>query len=152
MCRVAPTKQCYRIVRESTLQERVKEPTSHETIKAEMCSETSATPPRRRQCVSGTMRFSRSWMRIEAVGSRSSQAGASATQRRSLGDRRPFRKGGHVRSVPVPDCVKGAVDVWTASAPIESGRLFRCVTKLGSVWGESTKICATNGYRQDRAS
>jgi site-specific recombinase XerD len=46
-----------------------------------------------------------------------------------------FGKGGHVRSVPVPAWVKRAVDRWTEAAPITSDRLFRCVTKLGTVWG-----------------
>jgi integrase len=46
-----------------------------------------------------------------------------------------FGKGGHIRSVPVPDWVKQAIDVWIAAAQISSGRLFRCVTKLGKVWG-----------------
>ncbi len=48
-----------------------------------------------------------------------------------------FGKGGHIRSVPVPDWVKRAIDVWTEAAQIENGHLFRCVTKLGTVWGES---------------
>jgi site-specific recombinase XerD len=47
-----------------------------------------------------------------------------------------FGKGGHIRSVPVPDWVKGVVDRWTAAAQIESGSLFRCVTKYGTVWGK----------------
>ena len=45
-------------------------------------------------------------------------------------------KGGHVRTVPVPEWVKAALDVWTAVAKIQSGRLFRCVNKTGSVWGK----------------
>ncbi len=48
-----------------------------------------------------------------------------------------FGKGGHIRSVPVPDWVKTVVDHWTAEAHIESGSLFRCVTKYGTVWGEN---------------
>lgn len=44
-------------------------------------------------------------------------------------------KGGHVRTVPVPDWVKATVDDWTASAGVWSGRIFRCVNKSGSVWG-----------------
>jgi site-specific recombinase XerD len=48
-----------------------------------------------------------------------------------------FGKGGHIRSVPVPDWVKRAIDAWTCAARIESGRLFRCVTKFGTVWGDS---------------
>jgi len=47
-----------------------------------------------------------------------------------------FGKGGHIRSVPVPDWVKGSIDHWTAAAQIKSGCLFRCVTKYGTVWGD----------------
>jgi integrase len=47
-----------------------------------------------------------------------------------------FGKGGHIRSVPVPDWVKSVIDRWTEAAQIESGSLFRCVTKYGTVWGE----------------
>jgi integrase len=46
-------------------------------------------------------------------------------------------KGGHVRTVPVPEWVKVALDVWTTIAKIQGGRLFRCVSKTGSVWGKS---------------
>jgi integrase len=48
-----------------------------------------------------------------------------------------FGKGGHIRSVPVPDWVKRTIDIWTGAAQIESGRLFRCVTKRGTVWGNN---------------
>jgi hypothetical protein len=41
----------------------------------------------------------------------------------------------HIRSVPVPNWVKAAVDRRTTTAHIESGQLFRCVTKYGTVWG-----------------
>ncbi len=44
-------------------------------------------------------------------------------------------KGGHIRTVPVPEWVKASVDVWTAMAHISTGPLFRCVNKTGSVWG-----------------
>ena len=44
-------------------------------------------------------------------------------------------KGGHIRTVPVPNWVKSSVDAWTAAAGITSGRVFRCVSKRGSVWG-----------------
>lgn len=36
-------------------------------------------------------------------------------------------KGQHVRTVPVPEWVKAAIDSWLASAKIAHGRLFRCV-------------------------
>ena len=44
-------------------------------------------------------------------------------------------KGGHIRTVPVPDWVKTAIDVWTTAACISSGRLFRCVCRAGKTWG-----------------
>ncbi len=45
-------------------------------------------------------------------------------------------KAARIRTVPVPDWVKAAVDRWLESAAITCGRLFRCVSKKGSVWGE----------------
>lgn len=44
-------------------------------------------------------------------------------------------KGGHIRTVPVPDWVKQAVDTWLAEARIIDGNLFRCVARAGKVWG-----------------
>ena len=37
-------------------------------------------------------------------------------------------KGGHVRTVPVPDWVKQFLDEWFAGAEIANGKLFRCVS------------------------
>jgi integrase len=45
-------------------------------------------------------------------------------------------KTAHIRTVPLPDWVKSAVDAWTSSAPVTEGRLFRCVSRMGSVWGK----------------
>jgi integrase len=45
-------------------------------------------------------------------------------------------KAAHIRTVPVPDWVKAEVDAWATSAPIKEGRLFRCVSRKGSVWGD----------------
>jgi integrase len=44
-------------------------------------------------------------------------------------------KGGRVRTVPIPDWVKTAVDRWTESVPVVSGKLFRSIRKNGTVWG-----------------
>jgi integrase len=44
-------------------------------------------------------------------------------------------KGRRVRTVPVPEWVKTAVDTWTAAATIADGRLFRCVNRYETVWG-----------------
>jgi site-specific recombinase XerC len=46
-----------------------------------------------------------------------------------------FGKGGHVRTVPVPDWVKAALDEWLNVARIDAGLIFRCVTHSGTVWG-----------------
>ena len=43
---------------------------------------------------------------------------------------------GHVRTVPMPAWVKLAIDAWVASAGIEVGLVFRCVSKTGYVWGD----------------
>jgi integrase len=44
-------------------------------------------------------------------------------------------KGGHVRTVPIPNWVKRTVDAWMAAAAITHGRLFRAINKAGRVWG-----------------
>src|SRR5207248_5567688 len=44
-------------------------------------------------------------------------------------------KGGHIRTVPVPDWVKTAIDQWAIPASIISGTLFRSINKAGRVWG-----------------
>src|SRR5712691_1508270 len=45
-------------------------------------------------------------------------------------------KGGHVRTVPVPQWVKTRIDEWTQASGTASGRLFRSINKNGVVWGE----------------
>ena len=45
-------------------------------------------------------------------------------------------KGGHVRTVPVPDWVRSALNEWLAAAAVNRGRLFRGVSKAGRIWGE----------------
>src|SRR5262249_32653476 len=44
-------------------------------------------------------------------------------------------KGGHIRTVPMPDWVKRSVDEWAALAAIISGPLFRAINKAGRVSG-----------------
>jgi len=43
-------------------------------------------------------------------------------------------KGGHVRTVPVPDWVRTELDDWLAAAAIDRGKLFRRVNKAGRTW------------------
>jgi site-specific recombinase XerD len=45
-------------------------------------------------------------------------------------------KAGHVRTVRVPDWVRGLLGDWMKSAGITSGSLFRRVCSAGRVWGE----------------
>jgi site-specific recombinase XerD len=45
-------------------------------------------------------------------------------------------KGGHVRTVPVPDWVHGQLIEWTKAAGIETGKVFRRVSSAGRPWGE----------------
>jgi integrase len=44
-------------------------------------------------------------------------------------------KGGHIRTIPVPQWVKEAVDSWTVDAGITSGPLLRSINKAGRIWG-----------------
>ena len=44
-------------------------------------------------------------------------------------------KGGHVRTVPIPNWVKAALDQWTRAAGVSDGKIFRAVARLGKVWG-----------------
>ena len=44
-------------------------------------------------------------------------------------------KGRHIRAVPVPDWVKAALDEWTKAAGVGDERVFRCVNRKESVWG-----------------
>ena len=45
-------------------------------------------------------------------------------------------KGGHVRTVPLPDWVRSELDEWLAGAAIDQGKLFRRVNKVGKAWGD----------------
>ena len=45
-------------------------------------------------------------------------------------------KGGHIRTVPVPDWVKKVIDEWTVPAGLTSGPLFRAINKAGRTWGD----------------
>jgi integrase len=45
-------------------------------------------------------------------------------------------KGGHVRTVPIPQWVKSAVDAWTEAAAITGGPVFRAINKAGRIWGD----------------
>ena len=44
-------------------------------------------------------------------------------------------KGGHIRTVPMPNWVKQTVDDWLTVAKVAHGKIFRCVCRKGAVWG-----------------
>jgi site-specific recombinase XerD len=44
-------------------------------------------------------------------------------------------KAGHIRTVPMPDWVKQTIDGWLIAAGILHGKIFRCVCRKGTVWG-----------------
>src|SRR5215469_1790445 len=44
-------------------------------------------------------------------------------------------KGGHIRTVPIPNWVKAAFDNWTRAANVKEGKVFRAVAGKGKVWG-----------------
>ncbi len=46
-------------------------------------------------------------------------------------------KGGHIRTVPVPEWVRKEVNDWLVAAAIDRGKLFRRVNKVGKAWGEA---------------
>jgi site-specific recombinase XerD len=45
-------------------------------------------------------------------------------------------KGGHIRTVPMPDWVRRELEDWLGAAAIDRGRLFRRVNKFGKAWGD----------------
>jgi site-specific recombinase XerD len=51
-------------------------------------------------------------------------------------------KGGHVRTVPVPDWVRTEPDDWITAAAIDRGKLFRRVNKVGRTWGDGVTVKA----------
>ena len=44
-------------------------------------------------------------------------------------------KGGHIRTVPIPNWVKAALDQWVRAANVTEGKIFRRVARMGKVWG-----------------
>ena len=45
-------------------------------------------------------------------------------------------KGGHIRTVPIPEWVKAALDEWLASSRVTEGRIFRAVARTDKTWGQ----------------
>jgi site-specific recombinase XerD len=45
-------------------------------------------------------------------------------------------KGGHIRTVPIPNWAKVALDFWVGPAGVAGGKIFRAVARTGKVWGK----------------
>lgn len=45
-------------------------------------------------------------------------------------------KGGHIRTVPIPDWVCLELNDWLASAGINHGKIFRKISRMDHVWGD----------------
>jgi site-specific recombinase XerD len=60
-------------------------------------------------------------------------------------------KGGHIRTIPVPDWVRTELDDWLAAATIDRGRLFRRVNKVGRAWGDGMTVKAVWHIVKDSA-
>ena len=45
-------------------------------------------------------------------------------------------KGGHIRTIPVPDWVYRAMNDWMVATGIQAGKLFRKVSSAGKPWGD----------------
>ena len=44
-------------------------------------------------------------------------------------------KGGHIRTIPVPNWVKAGIDGWMGASGITAGTLLRSINKAGRIWG-----------------
>jgi site-specific recombinase XerD len=44
-------------------------------------------------------------------------------------------KGGHIRTIPVPDWLKQTIDEWMVASGVTGGRMFRRVCRSGMIWG-----------------
>lgn len=44
-------------------------------------------------------------------------------------------KGGHIRTIPVPDWVMAGIDSWMTAAGITTGTLFRSINEACRIWG-----------------
>jgi hypothetical protein len=47
-------------------------------------------------------------------------------------------KGGHIRTVPIPDWVREKLEEWIMAAGINDGKIFRKVDGMGRIWGEGS--------------
>src|ERR1700737_3590453 len=60
-------------------------------------------------------------------------------------------KGGHIRTIPVPDWVKAGIDAWMAASGIAGGILLRSINKAGRVWGAGFSAKVIWGVVKEKA-
>jgi site-specific recombinase XerD len=60
-------------------------------------------------------------------------------------------KGGHIRTVPIPDWVREQLEDWIMAAGIQDGKIFRKVDRLGRIWGEGLSVKAVWHIVKDSA-
>ena len=51
-------------------------------------------------------------------------------------------KGGHIRTVPIPEWVRAQLENWITAAGIEDGKIFRRVNRFGRIWGDGLTVKA----------
>lgn len=60
-------------------------------------------------------------------------------------------KGGHIRTVPIPDWVREQLEDWIMAAGIQDGKIFRKVDRLDRIWGEGLSVKAVWHIVKDSA-
>lgn len=60
-------------------------------------------------------------------------------------------KGGHIRTVPIPDWVREQLEDWIMAAGIQDGKIFRKVDRLDRTWGEGLSVKAVWHIVKDSA-
>lgn len=60
-------------------------------------------------------------------------------------------KGGHIRTVPIPDWVRERLEDWIMAAGIQDGKIFRKVDRLDRIWGEGLSVKAVWHIVKDSA-
>src|SRR5438876_8818962 len=60
-------------------------------------------------------------------------------------------KGGHIRTVPIPNWVKAALDQWTRTAGVCEGKIFRAVARRGKVWAAASRRTLSGTWSEPAA-
>jgi hypothetical protein len=45
-------------------------------------------------------------------------------------------KARHIRTIPIPNWIKAAIDQWAYASGITEGCLFRAINKAGKIWAQ----------------